>query len=299
MMATMNSLKGMGVAIVTPFQPDGKVDFPALQRLVEHMVAGGVDFLVVLGTTGETPTLSEDEQRRVLDFVLEVNGGRLPVVVGITGNNTAQLCTKLREWDWTGLTACLVAAPAYNKPSQNGLLAHYEQVADSAGCPVILYNVPGRTGCNLTAATTLTLSKHENICGIKEASGDMVQIGEILQGRPDGFMVWSGDDALAMPTVAMGADGVISVLGNALPRKMADMIHQVAFGQVHEARATHLTLLPLIDLLFQEGNPVGVKLVLNHLGLCQKNVRLPLVAGSAELRDKIYGALAALDVQTI
>lgn len=299
MMATMNSLKGMGVAIVTPFQPDGKVDFPALQRLVEHMVAGGVDFLVVLGTTGETPTLSEDEQRRVLDFVLEVNGGRLPVVVGITGNNTAQLCTKLREWDWTGLTACLVAAPAYNKPSQNGLLAHYEQVADSAGCPVILYNVPGRTGCNLTAATTLTLSKHENICGIKEASGDMVQIGEILQGRPDGFMVWSGDDALAMPTVAMGADGVISVLGNALPRKMADMIHQVAFGQVHEARATHLTLLPLIDLLFQEGNPVGVKLVLNHLGLCQKDVRLPLVAGSAELRDKIYGALAALDVQTI
>lgn len=299
MMATMDSLKGMGVAIVTPFQQDGKVDFPALQRLVEHMVAGGVDFLVVLGTTGETPTLSEEEQRRVLDFVLEVNGGRLPVVVGITGNNTVQLCAKLREWDWTGLSACLVAAPAYNKPSQQGLLAHYEQVADSAGCPVILYNVPGRTGCNLTAATTLTLSKHENICGIKEASGDMVQIGEILQGRPDGFMVWSGDDALAMPTVAMGADGVISVLGNALPRKMADMIHQVAFGQVHEARATHMTLLPLIDLLFQEGNPVGIKLVLNHLGLCQKNVRLPLVAGSAELRDKVYGALAALDVQTI
>lgn len=299
MMATMDSLKGMGVAIVTPFQQDGKVDFPALQRLVEHMVAGGVDFLVVLGTTGETPTLSEEEQRRVLDFVLEVNGGRLPVVVGITGNNTVQLCAKLREWDWTGLSACLVAAPAYNKPSQQGLLAHYEQVADSAGCPVILYNVPGRTGCNLTAATTLTLSKHDNICGIKEASGDMVQIGEILQGRPDGFMVWSGDDALAMPTVAMGADGVISVLGNALPRKMADMIHQVAFGQVHEARATHMTLLPLIDLLFQEGNPVGIKLVLNHLGLCQKNVRLPLVAGSAELRDKVYGALAALDVQTI
>ena len=299
MMATMDSLKGMGVAIVTPFQPDGKVDFPALQRLVEHMVAGGVDFLVVLGTTGETPTLSEDEQRRVLDFVLEVNGGRLPVVVGITGNNTARLCTKLREWDWTGLSACLVAAPAYNKPSQKGLLAHYEQVADAAGCPVILYNVPGRTGCNLTAQTTLTLSRHENICGIKEASGDLVQIGEILQGRSDGFMVWSGDDALAMPTVAMGAEGVISVLGNALPRRMADMIHQVAFGQVHEARATHLTLLPLIDLLFQEGNPVGVKLVLNHLGLCQKDVRLPLVAGSAELRDKIYGALAALDVQTI
>lgn len=299
MMTTMDSLKGMGVAIVTPFQQDGKVDFPALQRLVEHMVAGGVDFLVVLGTTGETPTLSEEEQRRVLDFVLEVNGGRLPVVVGITGNNTAQLCIKLREWDWTGLTACLVAAPAYNKPSQKGLLAHYEQVADSAGCPVILYNVPGRTGCNLTAATTLTLSKHDNICGIKEASGDMVQIGEILQGRPDGFMVWSGDDALAMPTVAMGAEGVISVLGNALPRRMSDMIHQAAFGQVHEARATHLTLLPLIDLLFQEGNPVGIKLVLNHLGLCQKDVRLPLVAGSAELRDKIYGALAALDVQTI
>ena len=299
MMATMDSLKGMGVAIVTPFQPDGKVDFPALQRLVGHMVAGGVDFLVVLGTTGETPTLSEEEQRRVLDFVLEVNGGRLPVVVGITGNNTAQLCTKLREWDWTGLSACLIASPAYNKPSQQGLLAHYELVADAAGSPVILYNVPGRTGCNLTASTTLALSQHGNICGIKEASGDMVQIGEILQGRPDGFMVWSGDDALAMPTVAMGAEGVISVLGNALPRRMSDMIHQAAFGQVHEARATHLTLLPLIDLLFQEGNPVGIKLVLNHLGLCQKDVRLPLVVGSAELRDKIYGALAALDVQTI
>ena len=295
----MHALKGLGVAMVTPFQPDGKVDFPALQRLVDHLHGGGVDFLVVLGTTAETATLSVEERRRVLDFVLEVNAGRLPVVAGVTGNNTAALCDEMAQWDWDGLTACLSATPAYNKPNQEGLIRHFEHVADAAGAPVMLYNVPGRTGSNMSPSTTLELSKHANVCGIKEASGDLVQIAEILRGRPEGFMVWSGDDALAMPTMAMGADGVISVLGNALPKRMADMVHQTGFGQVTEASKTPLNLVPLVDLLFAEGNPAGIKMAMHHLGLCGPDVRLPLVAASEGLRDRLYSALASLDVQTI
>ena len=214
MTQVLSSLHGLGVAMVTPFNEQGNVDFPALQRMVEHQIKGGTAFLVVLGTTGETPTLSAAEQRRVVDFVLEVNAGRLPVVVGVTGNNTAELCERIHNWDVSGVAAFLVATPAYNKPGQEGLKAHYTSVADAAQRPVILYNVPGRTSCNMSAATTLTLANHSNVIGIKEASGDLEQIGDILAGRPPHFAVWSGDDALAMPTVAMGAEGLISVLGH-------------------------------------------------------------------------------------
>ena len=296
MTQVLSSLHGLGVAMVTPFNEQGNVDFPALQRMVEHQIKGGTAFLVVLGTTGETPTLSAAEQRRVVDFVLEVNAGRLPVVVGVTGNNTAELCERIHSWDVSGVAAFLVATPAYNKPGQEGLKAHYTSVADAAQRPVILYNVPGRTSCNMSAATTLTLANHSNVIGIKEASGDLEQIGDILAGRPQHFAVWSGDDALAMPTVAMGAEGLISVLGNAFPKPLTAMVEQASFGQTHEARSTHAALKPLMKLMFEEGNPAGIKAAMNHLGLCEGDVRLPLTKASSALKDKLYAAIAALEV---
>ena len=296
MTQVLSSLHGLGVAMVTPFNEQGNVDFPALQRMVEHQIEGGTAFLVVLGTTGETPTLSAAEQRRVVDFVLEVNAGRLPVVVGVTGNNTAELCERIHSWDVNGVAAFLVATPAYNKPGQEGLKAHYTAVADAAQRPVILYNVPGRTSCNMSAATTLALAEHPNVIGIKEASGDLEQIGDILASRPAHFAVWSGDDALAMPTVAMGADGLISVLGNAFPKPMAAMVEQASFGQTHEARSTHAALKPLMALMFEEGNPAGIKAAMKHLGLCEGDVRLPLTKASSALKDKLYAAIAALEV---
>ena len=296
MTQVLSSLHGLGVAMVTPFNEQGNVDFPALQRMVEHQIKGGTAFLVVLGTTGETPTLSAAEQRRVVDFVLEVNAVRLPVVVGVTGNNTAELCERIHNWDVSGVAAFLVATPAYNKPGQEGLKAHYTSVADAAQRPVILYNVPGRTSCNMSAATTLTLANHSNVIGIKEASGDLEQIGDILAGRPPHFAVWSGDDALAMPTVAMGAEGLISVLGNAFPKPLTAMVEQASFGQTHEARSTHAALKPLMKLMFEEGNPAGIKAAMNHLGLCEGDVRLPLTKASSALKDKLYAAIAALEV---
>ena len=296
MTQVLSSLHGLGVAMVTPFNEQGNVDFPALQRMVEHQIKGGTAFLVVLGTTGETPTLSAAEQRRVVDFVLEVNAGRLPVVVGVTGNNTAELCERIHNWDVSDVAAFLVATPAYNKPGQEGLKAHYTSVADAAQRPVILYNVPGRTSCNMSAATTLTLANHSNVIGIKEASGDLEQVGDILAGRPPHFAVWSGDDALAMPTVAMGAEGLISVLGNAFPKPLTAMVEQASFGQTHEARSTHAALKPLMKLMFEEGNPAGIKAAMNHLGLCEGDVRLPLTKASSALKDKLYAAIAALEV---
>ena len=289
-------LQGLGVALITPFHGDGKVDFPALQRMVEHLATGGCDFLVVLGTTAETPTLSPEEQRSVVDFVVEVNANRMPLVVGVSGNNTLELCARIRTWDLEGIDAFLVASPAYNKPSQLGIVKHFNAVADAAPKPIVLYNVPGRTASNMTAATTLELAQHDNVCGIKEASGDLGQIGLILSHRPKDFSVWSGDDALAMPTVSMGAEGVISVMGNAYPAEMSRMIQQAAFGQIQEAQHTHQALMPIMELLFAEGNPVGVKVALKHLGICEANVRLPLVQGSKDLADKLYKAIADLEV---
>tara|TARA_B100000989_G_scaffold102938_1_gene75297 strand:- start:2268 stop:3167 length:900 start_codon:yes stop_codon:yes gene_type:complete len=296
MTLVLSSLHGLGVALVTPFNENGNVDYPALQGIIEHQIKEGTSFLVVLGTTGETPTLSPTEQERIVDFAIEVNSGRLPLVVGVTGNNTMELCQRIREWDLKGIDAYLVATPAYNKPSQAGLKMHFEAVADAAKRPVILYNVPGRTSCNMDAETTLELAKHPNVVGIKEASGDLDLIGDILANRPEDFYVWSGDDALAMPTVAMGAEGLISVLGNAFPRPMASMIQQASFGQIHDAKITHAVLKSLMGLVFLEGNPTGIKAAMSHLGLCKCEMRLPLVSASKALQDKLYAAIAALDV---
>lgn len=297
-MSAQMKLQGLGVALITPFHSDGKVDYPALQRVVEHLISGGCDFLVVLGTTAETPTLSPEEQRSVVDFVVEVNANRMPVVVGVSGNNTVELCSRIGTWDLEGIDAFLVASPAYNKPSQLGIVTHFKAVADAAPKPIVLYNVPGRTASNMSAATTLQLAKHDNVCGIKEASGDLGQIGLILAQRPEGFAVWSGDDALALPTVSMGAEGVISVMGNVCPAEMSRMIQQTAFGQIQEAQKTHQALTPIMDLLFAEGNPVGVKVALKHLGICETHVRLPLIDGSKDLTDKLYKAIAEMEVET-
>lgn len=282
--------------MVTPFNQQGMVDFPALQRLVELQQEQGCGFLVILGTTGETPTLSADERRRVVDFVLEVNAGRLPVVVGVTGNDTRELCERIATWADEGISGFLVASPAYNKPQQAGLIKHFEAVADAAPRPVMLYNVPARTGSNMTAETTLVLAKHPNILGIKEASGDLTQIARILADRPEQFGVWSGDDALALSTIAMGGDGVISVAGNVLPERMSVMVQQAMFGQTNEAKTTHLAMTAFLELLFKEGNPAGVKAAMEHLNLCSSIVRLPLVEASEALKAQLYQAIADMDV---
>jgi len=291
----MNNLSGLGVAMVTPFTDTGKVDFPALQKLVEHLLSGSCDFLVVLGTTGETPTLTLEEQRGVLDFVIEINAKRKDIVVGLAGNDTAALCDRIENFDLTGVDAVLSACPHYNKPTQDGLRAHFTAVAEASNKPVMLYNVPSRTGCNLASETTLELANHPNIFAIKEASGDLAQIEFILKNRPANFLVFSGDDALTLAMIASGSDGVISVIGNALPNIFGEMVHQALFGQIIEARRVHLDLATSIDAIFAEGNPSGIKAMLEHLGICSSYVRLPLVPATQELKDKIYSCLAELD----
>jgi 4-hydroxy-tetrahydrodipicolinate synthase len=290
------TLSGLGVAMVTPFNEKGGIDLPALQRLTENLVNGACDFLVVLGTTAETPTLSEEEQRRVLDFVLEVNAKRKPVIVGLAGNNTAELCKRIASFDLSGVDAVLSACPYYSKPSQAGLIAHFEAVADASSRPVILYNVPARTGCNLEAESTLHLANNPNIVAIKEASGNLVQIDSILLNRPSGFKVFSGDDALTLAMISSGADGVISVIGNAIPEIFGTMVHQALFGQINEARATHLSLAPIVEAIFKEGNPTGIKAMLEQIGICEDYVRLPLVSATPDLKKIIYTRIAELNV---
>ena len=282
--------------MVTPFNEKGGIDLPALQRLTENLVNGACDFLVVLGTTAETPTLSEEEQRRVLDFVLEVNAKRKPVIVGLAGNNTAELCRRIASFDLLGVDAVLSACPYYSKPTQAGLIAHFEAVADASSRPVILYNVPSRTGCNLEAESTLHLANNPNIVAIKEASGNLVQIDSILLNRPSGFKVFSGDDALTLAMISAGADGVISVIGNAIPDIFGTMVHQALFGQINEARATHLSLAPIVEAIFKEGNPAGIKAMLEQLAICEDYVRLPLVSATPELKKIIYTRIAELNV---
>ena len=282
--------------MVTPFNEKGGIDLPALQRLTENLVNGACDFLVVLGTTAETPTLSEEEQRRVLDFVLEVNAKRKPVIVGLAGNNTAELCRRIASFDLLGVDAVLSACPYYSKPTQAGLIAHFEAVADASSRPVILYNVPSRTGCNLEAESTLHLANNPNIVAIKEASGNLVQIDSILLNRPSGFKVFSGDDALTLAMISSGADGVISVIGNAIPDIFGTMVHQALFGQINEARATHLSLAPIVEAIFKEGNPAGIKAMLEQLAICEDYVRLPLVSATPELKKIIYTQIAELNV---
>lgn len=281
-------LKGTGVAIVTPFSKEKKVDYKALEKLTEHLVSGGIEYLVVQGTTGESVTLAKEEKIAVLDFIVEINKKRVPLVLGIGGNNTDELIHSFAHFNFDQVDAILSVSPYYNKPTQEGIYQHYKALAAESPRPVILYNVPGRTASNITAETTLRLANDiENIIGIKEASGDLNQVMKIIKNRPDDFLVISGDDALTLPLIAAGADGVISVVANAFPRIFSDMVRAALNSDFKSARKNHYGLLPVTEMLFSEGNPGGVKAALKILGICDDVLRLPLVNISPALVEKI------------
>ncbi len=273
----VKSFTGTGVAIVTPFRSDDSVDFKSLEKLLNHLVQGKVDYLVVLGTTGESVTLTHDEKEAVVESVKEYVDGKLPIVLGMGGNNTQEIVGRIRHTDFAGIDAILSVSPYYNKPGQKGLYQHFRAIASESPVPVILYNVPGRTGSNISAETTVQLAtEFKNIVAVKEASGNMGQIMEILRTAPAGFQVISGDDALTLPMIALGGSGVISVLANSFPAEWSEMVRQALRGNLKQAREIHYRLLPLIDLLFSEGNPAGIKAALAIQGIITNSLRLPL-----------------------
>jgi 4-hydroxy-tetrahydrodipicolinate synthase len=281
-------LKGTGVAIVTPFHDSGNIDFGSLEKIVEHTIQGGVNYIVALGTTGESVVLSKDEKVAVLDFIIDTVNKRIPVVAGIGGNNTQEVINTIRATDFDGIGAILSVCPYYNKPQQKGLYVHFKAIAGVCPVPVILYNVPGRTSVNLSAETTIKLAHDfRNIIGIKEASGNLVQCMEIIRDRPQGFLVISGDDALTLPLISLGADGVISVVANAFPREFSEMVNLCLKGKFIKARSLHMALLNFTNALFADGSPSGVKAAMEILGLCKNNVRLPLVKVNKTVQSTI------------
>ncbi|MFT6982317.1 MAG: 4-hydroxy-tetrahydrodipicolinate synthase [Crocinitomicaceae bacterium] len=282
-----NPFKGSGVALVTPFNDDLSIDFDALRKLVNYQIDNGTDFLVVQGTTGESPTLSKEEKLEVLKCVQDENKGRLKIVFGIGGNNTVEVGAFLKSISNEGLDGILSVSPYYNKPTQKGIVEHYKYLASCTPLPIILYNVPGRTASNVSAATTLELAKIDNIVAMKEASGDFSQIMEIVQNKPEGFDVLSGDDAITMPMMAVGVAGVISVVANAYPKRFAEMVHAAANDDMDMARAAHYDLLPVTHMLFEEGNPGGVKVALEKQGIMKPLMRMPLYPISQDLRTRI------------
>ena len=292
----MRTLQGTGVALVTPFKADGEVDVAALERLVHFQVENGTDYLVVLGTTAETPTLSTEEKELVKKTVRRANNGRLPMVLGVGGNHTQAIVEQVRGVSAQDYAAILSVTPYYNKPSQEGLYQHYKAVAAATELPILLYNVPSRTGVNMDYRTTLRLAQEvPNIIGVKEASGNIVQIMHLLQGRPEGFLVISGDDATALPTVLLGGDGTISVLGQAFPKRYSQMIRQGLEGKNQEANAIQYQLLEAMELIFKEGNPVGIKSLLSLLELLDTpQVRLPLVSATEGLQRELKAYLARM-----
>nr|WP_311458691.1 4-hydroxy-tetrahydrodipicolinate synthase [uncultured Capnocytophaga sp.] len=289
----MKTLQGTGVALVTPFKEDKTIDVPALERLVHSQVENGVDYLVVLGTTAETPTLSTEEKELVKKTVKQANKGRLPMVLGVGGNNTQTIVEQVREVSPKDYIAILSVTPYYNKPSQEGLYQHYKAVGEATELPILLYNVPSRTGVNMDYRTTLRLAKEvPNIIGIKEASGNIVQIMHLLRGRKENFLVISGDDATALPTVLLGGDGTISVLGQAFPKLYSQMIRQGLEGNYKEANTIQYQLLEVMELIFKEGNPVGIKALLSLLGVINTlEVRLPLVNATEGLQKELKAYL--------
>ena len=280
---------GTGVALITPFRRQQEtVDFTKLEALIEHIITSGVDYIVALGTTSEAATMTENERAAVQEFIVETVSNRLPVMLGLGGNNTLSLSDTLARTNFDGISGLLSVTPYYNKPNQRGLLQHYRTVAEASPVPVIMYNVPGRTGVNLTAETTLTLANEcPNIIGIKEASGNLQQVMEILRNRPAGFRVISGDDALTYPMLTLGADGVISVMANALPKEMADMVRLAMKGDLKKALPLHYRMLPLMNAIFEEGNPTGIKALLEAEGMITNALRLPLVKASKQLTNKL------------
>ncbi len=292
-----NIFRGLGIALVTPFTSDGQVDYKSLKRLVEYQIDNGADFLCILATTGETPCLTQDEKDKITQLVKDVNHGRLPILKGCGGNNTAAVVEELRIADWSGIDGILSVCPYYNKPSQEGLYQHFKAIAEASPLPVVLYNVPGRTGINLKPETTVRLANDcENIVAVKEASGSLEQVDEIIKNKPQRFDVLSGDDALTFSMVASGAAGVISVIGNALPKEFSRMIRLEFQGEYEPARKIHHMFTELYSLLFVDGNPAGVKALLHEMGFIENQLRLPLVPTKVSTLQKMAEILKSLRI---
>jgi 4-hydroxy-tetrahydrodipicolinate synthase len=284
----MKKFHGTGVALVTPFNADGSVDYEGLKNLINYLIDGKVEYLVSLGTTGEASTLNKDEKRKIWQFTAEINNGRLPLVAGIGGNDTREITNSVKTFEINGYDAILSASPYYNKPTQEGIYQHYKAISESSSLPVLLYNVPGRTASNVSPETTCRLAvDFKNIIGTKEASGNFDQFNQIMRDKPEGFLLISGDDPVALPMISLGAAGVISVIGNALPGQLSDMIRLCLKGDFKAALPLHLSLVEFTRLMFNEGNPAGVKAALKYFGVCDDNLRLPLVQVSPDLRKAI------------
>ena len=272
-----NIFKGTGIALITPFKTDYSVDVDALTRIVNHVIDNGADFLVVLGTTSEAPTLTSAEKELVIDTILKANNGRLPIMLGMGGNNTQAVIDAIKAQNFDGIHGILSVVPYYNKPNQRGMKAHFESIANASPVPVVVYNVPGRVGVNLQASTCVELAKHPNIIAVKEASGNLLQIMEILRSKPADFDVLSGDDGITQPLMALGAQGVISVAANAYTKPFSRMMKAMKEGRIDEALRLHYAMLRMNQLIFADGNPAGIKCLMSHMGLCQNVLRLPLV----------------------
>ena len=287
-----NICKGLGIALITPFNASGAVDYVVLKQLVEYQLKNGADFFCILATTGETPTLTDDEKQRIKELVVEVVAGRVPILMGCGGNNTAAIVEELHTRDFSGIDGILSVCPYYNKPSQEGLYQHFKTIANATDMKVVLYNVPGRTGVNMKAETTVRLARDcKNIVAVKEASGNLEQVDEIIKNKPDTFDVISGDDALTFPMIACGAVGVISVIGNALPKEFSRMLRLEQNGEFEPARKIHHMFTDLFNLLFVDGNPAGVKAMLHEMGMIENVLRLPLVPTRLTTMQKISECL--------
>ncbi len=287
----MNKFTGTGIALITPFNEDYTVDTVSLEHIVNHVIENGADFLVALGTTSEAPTLTPNEKRLVVETILKANRHRLPVLLGMGGNNTQAVIDQIRQQDFTGIDGILSVVPYYNKPNQRGMKAHFEAIADASPVPVILYNVPGRVGVNLQAATCVALAQHPNIVAVKEASGNLMQIMEILRDKPADFDVLSGDDGITQPLMALGAKGVISVAANAYTKPFTAMIRAMKDGCDTEALRLHYAMLRMNQLIFADGNPAGIKCLMSQMGLCKNVLRLPLVPVNPTVEEDIKNAL--------
>lgn len=293
-----NKLTGMGVALITPFKEDDSVDYTALGRLVDYQIKNGIDYLVVLGTTAETATLTEEEKKQVTAFVINRVKGRVPIVLGVSSNCTRALVEELKTKDFHGVEAILSVTPYYNKPSQEGIYQHYKALAEATELPIVLYNVPGRTGVNMTADTTLRLARDfDNIIAVKEASGNITQMDEIIKNKPKEFMVISGDDGITFPLITLGAVGVISVIGNAFPKEFSRMVRLALKGDYKNALEIHHSFTELFNLLFVDGNPAGVKCMLNAMGFIENKLRLPLVPTQITTYEKIRKVMEDLNVK--
>ena len=289
---TNTMFTGTGIAMVTPFNEDFSIDYSGLEKLTNHLIEGGVDYLVIMGTTGESATISKEDKLSVLSFVQKVNAGRVPIVYGLGGNNTTVVAEEMNAMDISGIDAFLSVSPYYNKPTQEGIYRHYAHLSAVSPLPIILYNVPGRTGSNMTAETTLRLANDfDNIIAIKEASGNMEQVMQIINERPDGFLVISGEDNLTFPLLCLGGDGVISVSGQAYPTIFSQMVRDARQGKLNPARKAHFKLFPFTQMLFAEGNPGGIKAALKELGVCEAHMRLPLYPIGSKTRDALINTM--------